>query len=359
MNSNFGYSSNSNWGSSSNSKLEAKWAQMRREDEESDEEAEVKRNTQNMAAAMAAAMVCQPTEEQPQWGGSVAGRSYKPRNRAMAHANLMNNYFNPDSVYTEEDFRHRFRMRRHVFERLLRDVQQVNPYFRQKRDRAGRPGFSPHQKVTVALRMMAYGSSADSMDETHVLGRSPLFNNLTEGKAPQLDYYINGREYNMGYYLADGIYPKWATLVQAIPNPRNDAEKLFTLHQEAYRKDVERAFGILQARWKIISESARGWSRENLNSIMMSCIILHNMIVEDERDGYIDGESDDDQEDPNRSRRALAKIYDGPNLPFNPRTGSISINECMMRYRMIRSRATNTYLQHDLVAHLWAKRSME
>ncbi|XP_068319461.1 uncharacterized protein [Pyrus communis] len=65
----------------------------------------------------------------------------------MSHAYLMNNYFNPNSVYTEEDFRRRFRMRRHVFERLLRDVQQVNPYFRQKLDRAGRLGFSLHQKV--------------------------------------------------------------------------------------------------------------------------------------------------------------------------------------------------------------------
>ncbi|XP_070666798.1 uncharacterized protein [Malus domestica] len=211
----------------------------------------------------------------------------------MAHANLMNNYFNPNSVYTEEDFKRRFRMRHHVFERLLGDVQQVNPYFRQKRDRAGRPGFSPHQKVTVALRMMAYGSSVDSMDETHrsldcmhwdwkncptgwqrgfsgrsrkptvvleavasydtwiwhaffgvpgsqnnitIFGRSPLFNNLTKGKAPQLDYYINGREYSMGYYLADGIYPKWATLVQAIPNPRNDAEKLLPYTKRHTRK---------------------------------------------------------------------------------------------------------------------------
>ncbi|KAM0987492.1 hypothetical protein ACFX2A_011774 [Malus domestica] len=51
----------------------------------------------------------------------------------MMHANLMNNYFDPNSVYTEEDFRRRFRMRRHVFKRLLCDVQQVNLYFRQKR----------------------------------------------------------------------------------------------------------------------------------------------------------------------------------------------------------------------------------
>ncbi|KAM2196655.1 hypothetical protein ACFX1Q_000155 [Malus domestica] len=87
----------------------------------------------------------------------------------------------------------------------------------------------------------------------------------------------------------------------------------------------------------------------------MFCIISHNMIVEDEPDGYIDGESDNNQDDPNRSRRARAKIYDGPNLPLNPRTG----NEYMRRYRMIRFRATNKYLQQDLVAHLWAKRSME
>ncbi|KAM1175120.1 hypothetical protein ACFX13_028226 [Malus domestica] len=145
MNSNFGSSSNSNWGSSSNSKREAKWAQMRREDEE-----------------------------------EFAGRSYKPRNRAITHANLINNYFDPNSVYTEDDFRHRFRMRRYVFERLLCDVQLVNPYFRQKRDRAGRLNFSPHQKVTVALRMMAYGSPANSMDETHGMSESTCLDTLEE-----------------------------------------------------------------------------------------------------------------------------------------------------------------------------------
>ncbi|XP_018499287.2 uncharacterized protein LOC108865959 [Pyrus x bretschneideri] len=71
-------------------------------------------------------------------------------------------------------------MRLPVFKRLLRDIQQVNSYFRQKRDRVGRPGFSPHHKVTVALRMMAYGSPADSMDETHGMSESTCLDTLAE-----------------------------------------------------------------------------------------------------------------------------------------------------------------------------------
>ncbi|XP_068328103.1 uncharacterized protein [Pyrus communis] len=113
-------------------------------------------------------------------GVALLGRSYKPRNRAMMHANLINKYFNPNSMYTEDDFRHRFQMRHHIFEHLLHDVQQVNPYFQQKLDRVGCPGFSPHQKVTVALRMMAYGSPADSMDETYGMSEFTCLDTLVE-----------------------------------------------------------------------------------------------------------------------------------------------------------------------------------
>lgn len=50
---------------------------------------------------------------------------------------------------------------------------------------------------------------------------------------------------------------------------------------------MERAFDILQARFVIIRGPTRWWSRENFQYIMMTCIILYNMIVEDERDEYI------------------------------------------------------------------------
>ncbi|XP_070665279.1 uncharacterized protein [Malus domestica] len=71
-------------------------------------------------------------------------------------------------------------MGRHVFKRLLHDAHQVNPYFQQKLDRACRPGFSPHQKVIVALRMMAYASPTDSMDETHGMSESTCLDTLAE-----------------------------------------------------------------------------------------------------------------------------------------------------------------------------------
>ena len=128
----------------------------------------------------------------------------------------------------------------------------------------------------------AFFGIAGSNNDINVLNQSNVFNDILEGRAANVQYTINGTPYNMGYYLADGIYPEWATFVKTISMPQGEKRKLFAQHQESARKDVERAFGVLQSRFAIICGPARAWHMETLKHTIYACIILHNMIVEDE-----------------------------------------------------------------------------
>ncbi|XP_070669089.1 uncharacterized protein [Malus domestica] len=134
------------------------------------------------------------------------------------------------------------------------------------------------------LANLKEGGSGGAQNDLNVLAQSPVFDELLQGNSPRCTYTINGTQYEGSYYLADGIYPRWSTFVKTVPHPHTEKEKHFAKCQEGCRKDVERCFGILQARWAIIRAAARMFDVEALRSIMMTCIILHNMIVEDEYD---------------------------------------------------------------------------
>ncbi|XP_059669241.1 uncharacterized protein LOC132314385 [Cornus florida] len=85
-----------------------------------------------------------------------------------------------------------------------------------------------------------------SHNDINVLDYSSVFNGIVNGQLPPVNYVVNGHHYVMGYYLSDGIYPKWTTLMQTIPHSTTTKEKLFAQRQEATRKDMERAFRVLQ-----------------------------------------------------------------------------------------------------------------
>jgi hypothetical protein len=75
----------------------------------------------------------------------------------------------------------------------------------------------------------------------------PLFSKLANGESIPIEFKSNGHTYNMGYYLAGGIYLMWAKFVTPLREPKVKKLLLFHNAQAAAKKDLEIAFGILQA----------------------------------------------------------------------------------------------------------------
>ncbi|CAL2279206.1 unnamed protein product [Prunus armeniaca] len=229
-----------------------------------------------------------------------------------------------------------------------RDLQRLL----QKAERRGFPGMIGFDTWV----WHAFFGVAGSQNDLNVLSQSPVFNDVLRGEAQKITYEVNNTVYQSGYYLAVGIYPRWTTFVKSLSHPRTQKQKLFATYQEGYRKDVERCFGILQARWAIIRGAARMFDEEVLRSIMMTCIILHNMIVEDK----YDYEAEEVYE-PDPMNTALTRIYEKPIRPNGEpmeheplvRDG-LFMNRMIDRYTEMQSSYIHKRRQVDLIEHLWA-----
>ncbi|XP_074328216.1 uncharacterized protein LOC141666117 [Apium graveolens] len=351
-------------------------------------------------------------------GGSTMNHRVIDQNREEGHARLYRDYFADTPTYTDTQFRRRFRMRRSLFLKIQEAVTIHDNYFTQRNDAVGMRGLSSLQKLTAALRMLAYGTTSEAIDDyvrigesntieslrifvkaivevfgaeylrrpkdedvtrllaeneqrgfpgmlgsidymhwkwkncptgwqgmyighvhdptiileaiaakdlwiwnsffglsgslndINVLDRSHLFQELPEGHGPEMRYTINGHEYNMGYYLAD----------------------------ESVRKDVQRAFGVLQSLFAMIPGPSRFWDMETMKYIMIAFIILHNMIIEDERELHTEEEQFDTNVEPTVERE-----------PHHPNT----FREFIQVHQQIRDKQAHIRLQNDLVEHLW------
>lgn len=94
---------------------------------------------------------------------------------------------------------------------------------------------------------------------------------------------INEHHYPRYYLLIDGIYLQWPCFVQLIQEPWSEIYEHFAKCQEDSSKDVEMAFEVLKARWKIIKNLVLQEDLDIITSIIMACIIMHNMIAEDKQ----------------------------------------------------------------------------
>lgn len=66
-----------------------------------------------------------------------------------------------------------------------------------------------------------------------MLDRSPVCDELLQDRTPEVNYIINGNNYNIRYYLTDEIYLEWKIFVKTIPRPQSDKRKLLSKYQES------------------------------------------------------------------------------------------------------------------------------
>ena len=375
-------------------------------------------------------------------------RTFIRRDRAGAADRLYEDYFADNCTYPPNFFRRRYRMRRKLFLDIVDRLGEYSPYFTQRVDALNRPGFTPLQKCTAALRLLAYGAAADTVDEwlklarqtsseclemfcegiihcygeefcrrpnvadtqrllakaeergfpgmlgsidcmhwqwrncpvahagqftrgdikhptiileavasydrwiwhayfgvagsnndINVLNQSTLFTDVLRGEAPVVNFTVNGHEYNRGYYLADGIYPSWPVFMKGVTLPQSEKHRLFTTAQSAWRKDVECTFGVLKSRFNIIAVPGRSYSQRTLGLIMRACVILHNMIIDDERGTNLDD------------------IYETVASNVGPAIHNNAPPGLAARIQMdneMRDSPMYTQLQQDLIEHVWA-----
>ncbi|GKC45403.1 ALP1-like protein isoform X1 [Tanacetum coccineum] len=276
-------------------------------------------------------------------------------------------------------------------ERLMADY--FNDHCRVRPDATGRMSLSVIMKCTAAIRQLAYGNTPDAFDEYLQMSERTARDCLTNFnkciislymaeylRKPTLEdveniynkhltthgfpgmfgsidcmhwewkncpvswhrQYVNGVGYEKGYYLANGIYPQWATFVKSFTVANDAKHAYFKKRQEGARKDVERAFGVLQGHWGIIRQPARSYHVNTIRRVMYSCIILHNMILKDQKMAVFDWN----------------EVYANPSRNMQ-RTWIERCETQRRKNKEMRDRDTHLSLQLNLMEHIWQEAEHE
>jgi hypothetical protein len=148
---------------------------------------------------------------------------------------------------------------------------------------------------------------------------------------------------------ANGNNDKPFTLVHWWKTLRNEPKFCAQISQMDKEKGQSHtiilAFGVLRRRWCILKRPARLHDKKQLENIILACIILHNMIVEDEK-------KEDIEENLDLNEAASSTIVEQPEFSFGE---SIPFERVLENQTDLQDRTAHLKLKKDLVEHIWQK----
>ncbi|XP_076904401.1 uncharacterized protein LOC143559827 [Bidens hawaiensis] len=146
------------------------------------------------------------------------------------------------------------------------------------------------------------------------------------------------------YCLVDAGLPHTSTLMTPYRGVRyhlkeystrapHNAKELFNLRHASLRNAIERAFGVLKKRFPIIRSTTEPfYSCETQSDIFLACCILHNFLLEEDRDKDLEDE-------------VIQEVLDGPQE--EERRNTRDIREGSTEYEQLRnSIATNMWTNY-------------
>jgi hypothetical protein len=130
-----------------------------------------------------------------------------------------------------------------------------------------------------------YGHAGTNND-INVLQSSDFYQSFLDGRMDELErdvvpFKINNEQFDKMFVLADGAYPQFDRFVKPLRFPIKTEERKFMEWQSAARKDIERAFGLLQMKFKAVANPIQLHNIKDVAIMVKCCLCLHNMCVSD------------------------------------------------------------------------------
>lgn len=130
-----------------------------------------------------------------------------------------------------------------------------------------------------------YGHAGTNND-VNILHASDFYQSFLDGRMEELErdavpFNIDNQRFDKMFVLVDGAYPQFDRFVKPERFPILPEERKFMDWQSASRKDIERAFGILQCQWQAVARPILSHSLKEVSTLVKCCLCLHNMCVSD------------------------------------------------------------------------------